>query len=145
MDYRKLAEEELQQVGQLRTAERICRERLAELTEQLNNVRIPGLQKDPVRGGGTKTEERWLTVIAAKMDEERRLKQLSRRLKQFDAAWAVLDDRDRAALDEWYIAGGNNCAERLARREHCEIRTAFRWRDEAIIRFARAFYGAVVD
>jgi hypothetical protein len=98
-----------------------------------------------VQGGGNRTEEQWLNIIASKSDEERRLKYLRRRLKRFDVAWERLNDRDKAVLNEWYIVGSRNAAETIAFREHCDRSTAFRWRDEAIIAFARAFYGAVID
>lgn len=144
MDYRKLSIDELRHVNELRAAERICRDRLDELSAELHAFKIPSPQADPVQGGGNKTEERWLSIIASQMDEERRLKNVRRRLRRFNTAWAVLSERDKAVLTEWYIVGGNNCAERVANREHCDTRTAFRWRDEALITFARAFLGAVV-
>lgn len=145
MDYRRLAIDELRHVNELRTAERICRDRLAELADELRSLKIPAPQTDPVQGGGSKTEERWLNLISAQIDEERRLKNVRRRLKRFNTAWAILSERDKAVLNEWYIVGGNSCAERVATREHCDRATAFRWRDEAIISFARAFFGAVID
>jgi len=144
MDYRKLAVDELRHINELRSADRICRNRLDELTAELHSMKIPSPQSDPVQGGGNKTEERWLSIIASQMDEERRLKNVRRRLKRFNTAWVVLSERDRAVLTGFYIDTNGNGAERVANREHCDRATAYRWRDEAIISFARAFYGAVV-
>lgn len=146
MDYRRQAIDELRHVTELRTAEKICRDRLAELNDRLQTLKIPSPQTDPVQGGGgNKTEERWLNIIAAKADEEVRYRDVRRRLKRFNVAWAALSDRDKGVLQEWYIQGGSGCAERIASREHCDIRTAYRWRDEAIISYARTYFGAVVD
>lgn len=144
MDYRKLAVDELRKISALRTAEVVCRDRLSELNDRLHTLKIPSPQAAPVQGGGNRTEEQWLNVIASKSDEERRLRSLRRRLKRFDLAWNKLTDRDKAVLDVWYITGGRNAAEAVANREHCDRSTAFRWRDEAIISFARTFYGEVV-
>lgn len=144
MDYRDLAKDELRHINELRAAEKICQDRLAELTAKLHSMKIPSPQTDPVQGGGNKTEERWLSLIASQMDEERRLKSARRRIKRFNTVWEVLTERDRVVLGAWYIDGGRNCAERVANREHCDVRTAFRWHDEALIRFTRSFYGAVI-
>jgi len=145
VDYRKFAIDELQHIGELRAAERICRDRLLELRESLNSIKSPATQTDPVQGGGSRTEERWLNIIAAQMDEEKRLRNVRRRIKRFDVAWAVLSERDQLVLAVWYIEGGNACAERIASREHCDRATAYRWRDDALLSFSRAFYGAIVD
>ena len=95
MDYRKLAIDELRNIEQLRAAEKVCRDRLAELNAELHSIKIPSPQTDPVKGGGNKVEERWLNLIASKTDEERRLKSIQRRLRRFNTAWAVLSERDR--------------------------------------------------
>jgi len=144
MDYRKLAIDELRNIEQLRAAEKVCRDRLLELNESLKSLKTSTPQSDPVKGGGNKVEERWLNLIASKTDEERRLKSIQRRLRRFNTAWAVLSERDQAVLTEFYITGGKTPAERIATKEHCDVRTAYRWRDEAIICFARAFFGEVV-
>ena len=145
MDYRKLAIDELRNIEQLRAAEKVCRDRLLELNESLKSLKTSTPQSDPVRGGGSQTEERWLNLIAAKMDKERRLKSIQRRLRRFNTAWATLPERDKMVLQIWYIDSGNyDRAECVVNREHCGRATAFRWRDEALINFARAFFGAVV-
>ena len=103
------------------------------------------LSADPVTGSGTNhTEEQWLNIIASKADEERRLRNVLRCLKRFDIAWCVLDAQAQKVLTEFFIVGGRGCAERLAGKEFCDIRTAYRWRDEALIEFTRAYFGAVV-
>jgi len=145
VDYRKFAMDELRHIEELRAAERICRDRLLELRESLHSIKSPALETEPVKGGGNKTEERWLNIIAAQMDEEKRLRNVRRRIKRFDVAWAVLSERDQLVLTVWYIEGGSfDRAEKLSNREGCGRATAFRWRDEALISFTRAFYGEVV-
>lgn len=144
MDYRKFAIDELTHIDELRAAEKICRDRLAELNEQLTATRIPSPQSDPVQGGGSRTEDRWLSLIVSKSDEEKRLRNVQRRLRRFNTAWAVLSERDQNVLNEYYICGVWGAAERIANREHCDERTVRRWRDEALSNFSRAFYGAIV-
>ena len=82
MDYRKLAEDELRHVEELRAAEKICRDRLSDLTDQLHTTKVPSPQSDPVHGGGSKIEDRWLNIIALKMDEEKRLRNVRRRTRR---------------------------------------------------------------
>jgi len=145
MDYRKYAIDELRHVNELRAAERICRDRLAELQAELTRLKVPSLQTDPVSGGGNKVEERWLGIIAAKADEERRLKSIRRRLRRFDTAWETLSERDRAVLATWYIDLGRfDRADSIVREHGCARSTAIVWRDTALLNFTRAFFGAVV-
>lgn len=144
MDYRKFAEDELKHIEELRAAEKICGDRLSDLNEQLHTSRVPSLQSDPVKGGGSKIEDRWLNIISQKIDEEKRLRNVRRRLKRFNTAWAVLSDRDQNVLTVFYIRSCRGAAERIASKEHCDERTAFRWRDDALLCFTRAFYGEVV-
>ena len=145
MDYRRIAVDELRHINELRAAERICRDRLIELNDQLRSLKIPAPQTDPVQGGGNKVEDRWLNLIALKSDEEKRLRNVRRRLKRFDTAWAVLTERDRSVLEIWYIDKGRyDRAERVIQETGCVRSTAFEWRDTALLNFTRAFYGEVV-
>ena len=145
MDYRKLAIDELRRIGTLRTAETICRDRLHEMDSKMRSAKGVKLSAEPVTGSGANhTEEQWLNIISAKADEERRLRNVMRCLKRFDQAWVALDEQARKVLTEFFIVGGRGCAERLAGKEFCDIRTAYRWRDEALVEFTRAYFGAVV-
>ena len=145
MDYRRIAVDELRHINELRAAERICRDRLIELNDQLRSLKIPAPQTDPVQGGGNKVEDRWLNLIALKSDEEKRLRNVRRRLKRFDLAWETLSDRDRAVLKTWYIDPGHfDRAECVIRETGCVRSTAFEWRDSALLNFTRAFFGEVV-
>ena len=145
MDYRKLAIDELHRLGTLRTAETICRDRLHEMDSRMRSAKGVKLSAEPVIGSGANhTEEQWLNIIAAKTDEERRLRGVLRCLKRFDIAWSALDVQAQKVLTEFFIVGGFNCADRFASKEHCDRATAYRWRDEALISFSRAYFGAVV-
>lgn len=144
VDYRKQAIDELKRINELRAAETVCRDRLSELNAKLRGVKVPSPQTEPVQGGGNKIEERWLNLMLAKDDEEKRLKSIVRGLRRFDIAWAVLSERDHNVLTEFYINGKWGAAERIANSEHCDERTARRWRDEALIRFTRALLGTVI-
>lgn len=145
MDYRKFAIDELTHVEELRAADRVCRDRLSDLTDQLHTTRVPSLQSEPVHGGGSRTEDRWLSIIGQKINEENRLRNVERKLRRINTAWSVLSERDQTVLTVFYINGGKGAAERLATKESCDERTAFRWRDEALACFTRAFYGVVYD
>ena len=145
MDYRKIAIDELRHINEIRTAEAVCRDRLIELNDRLRSLKIPAPQTDPVQGGGSRTEDRWLNIIAAKCDEEKRLRNVRRRLKRFDTAWAALDERDRSVLKTWYIDPGRfDRADCVVQKLRCARSTAYEWRDEALINFSRAYFGAVV-
>lgn len=145
MDYRQFAMDELSQIGALRAAETVCRDRLAELKEQLEAARCGLSASTPVKGGRVATEDRWLGLLAHVDDEEKRLKNVRHRLHRFETAWSALGERDQSVLDVFYIQRGKNCAAAVAQREHCDERTAFRWRDEALLCFTRALYGCILE
>ena len=145
MDYRTLAIDELRNISARRTAAYVCRDRLAELTGRLRGLRGRTQSTEPVTGSGdNQVEAQWLNLLAAKTDEEQRLKTVLRCTRRFDEAWQTLTDRDRDVLTEFYIVGGRGAADRAALKLRCDPRTAFRWRDEALIAFTRSFFGAVV-
>jgi len=144
MDYRKLAADELRRVEGLRAASQICRDRLREMDSALTS--LPALNRtDPVQGsGGNHTEEYWLSLIAAKTEEEDRLRTVVRALRRFERAWETLDEDGREVLREFYVSCRKGAADRISDRMHCDARTAHRWKDDALVAFTRAFYGVVV-
>lgn len=145
MDYRTLAIDELRNISARRTAAYVCRDRLAELSGRLRSLRGRTQSTEPVTGSGdNQVEAQWLSLLASKADEEQRLKTVLRCTRRFDAAWQTLTDRDRDVLTEFYITGGKGAADRVSVIMHCDRATAFRWRDDALISFTRAFFGAVV-
>lgn len=142
MDYRQLAIDELRRIADLRIARTICADRLRELSDRMTT--IPGTSNpDRVPGGGHSTEDRLLGLIAAKSDEERRLRDIRRSLARFDHAWQALDEQEQMVLDAFYISKHRNAADWVAACAPCDRATAYRWRDKALIHFTRAFYGAV--
>lgn len=144
-DYRKDAIDELKCINALRAAAQNCRDRLKELDAELTRMKAVSLQTDPVQGGGNKTEERWCNIVNEKDKEREKLRPVLKRLQRFDRAWAVLSERDRNVLTDWYIESGQfDRADRVVSNLGCSRSTAFNWRDDAIINFTRAWCGAVV-
>jgi hypothetical protein len=144
MDYRIRAIDILGRVDAQRSAKTNCIEQIRELDAKM--AALPGLSSPDALpgGGGNHTEDRWLSLIAAKTDAEERLRGALRALKQFERAWELLDERDHDVLTEFYISGRRGAPDRLALKLHCDRSTTYRWRDDALIRFTRAFYGIVV-
>lgn len=143
MDYRPLAIDELSRVADLRVAKTVCIDRLRELTDRMTS--LPGTSNpEPVHGGSHSTEDHLLGLIAAKSDEERRLREIRRSLGRFNLAWNSLNDQEQKVLDAFYITRYRNAAEYIAASSPCDRATAFRWRDKALIRFTRSFFGTVI-
>lgn len=145
MDYRKLAIDEIRRISELRAAEKICRDRLAELKDRLMTVKNIMSDKVVVTGSHKSVEDRWLDIIAAQSDEEKRLRNVRRRLRRFNTAWSTLSERDRRVLSLFYIEKPRNYLDQCAAVIGCSARSrVYEVRDEALINFTRAFYGEVV-
>ena len=140
MDYRVLAAEELRGYRQKCAALRNIRERIKECEESLSSTGASGAA--PNRGGGNKTERRWLNLIATIDDEKRRYREMSRAVNRVDRALSVIPEEEAKLLREIFIDGEE--IERTAENEHMSRRNLYRKRSEALIHFTRALYGAVI-
>jgi hypothetical protein len=103
MDYKMRVIEELKSVRALESAEACCRDRLAELFEKQRSVKGGYSDSTPVQNGGNRTEELRLNIISAKQEEERRLRDVIRRRRRFNTAWATLGGEDRRILELFYV------------------------------------------
>ena len=145
MDYRLKAIDKLRHIREYEAAYKVRLDKLRELDDQLKALKIPSPKSDPVQGGGTKVEERWLNLIAEKgevQDEE--FEHTKRRVKRFNTAWAALSERDKRVLTLWYIEKYRGDKAQIVADELKIARcTAYVYRDEALENFALAYYGAV--
>lgn len=139
MDYRSHAIDELQKYRSDLTAVKIIAEELQDIEARMVSV---GGGATPNRGGGNKTEEKWLNLLSNAADEELRLKEVKKRIKRVETALKALSTDDARILKLIYVE--ERRMEQVASAMHTSRATAYRMRDDALIRFTRSLYGAVV-
>lgn len=142
MDYRKICADELRRLNQMRTASKIIKDRILELEGKMKSVGGGSGGTAPNRGGGNKTEEKWLNLIVSVGEEKKRLREVLREIKRIEVGLDAIAEEERKILIAAYVEGED--MRDIAEREHISRATAYRLRDEAIISFARATYGTVV-
>jgi DNA-directed RNA polymerase specialized sigma subunit len=140
MDYREHAIDELQKYASHLTAVKIITEELQDIEARM--VSVGGGGETSNRGGGNKTEEKWLNLLANAADEELRLKEVKKRIKRVETALKALSTDDARILKLIYVE--ERRMEQVAAAMHTSRATAYRMRDDALIRFTRSLYGAVV-
>ena len=139
MDYREHAIEALLKYASDLTAVKLIAEKLQDIETRMISV---GGGTTPNRGGGNKTEEKWLNLLANAADEELRLKEVKKRIKRVETALKALSTDDARILKLIYVE--ERRMEQVASAMHTSRATAYRMRDDALIRFTRSLYGAVV-
>ena len=56
-------------------------------------------------------------------------------------ALSVLNPEEYILLDRFYIHPERKAADRLAGDLHADVKTIYRWKDDAILKFTKALYG----
>ncbi len=140
MDYREKAIDELHILRTDYIAEKLIREKMADIESSMTSGRGGG--SGMPKGGGNKTEEKWLNLLANAADEEIRYKQVKKRIKRVEAALNALSADSSRLLKLLYVE--EKKIEECAQRMHISRATAYRLREDALISFTRSLYGAVV-
>lgn len=141
MDYREKAIDELRILRTDYTAEKLIRERIADIESSMTSVG-GGSNGGMPKGGGNKTEEKWLNLLANAADEDIRYRQVKKRIKRVEAALNAISTDEARLLKLIYVE--ERKIEECARVMHISRATAYRLREDALISFTRSLYGAVV-
>ena len=86
-------------------------------------------------------EERMLNNIVQRQELQWSLEQTRRWIRLMDRGLAVLDDREKAILEQLYIYPRAGAMERLCAELGVEKTSIYRRRDRALEKFTRAMYG----
>ncbi|MBQ7054131.1 MAG: sigma-70 family RNA polymerase sigma factor [Oscillospiraceae bacterium] len=141
MDYRVFAAEELRTYKQKCMSAQVMKDRIEELEGKLSSIGGAG-GSVPSFGGGNKTEQKWLNLIASIDDEKRRLRESVRATKRVDRALSILPEEEAKFLKSFYIEGYT--AEELTEIAHLSLRQVYRAKKTALTNFTRAYFGVVV-
>lgn len=141
MNWRKEALEKLGRYDELcRAAENIPQQILL-LKDQYGAVRKGWSDSPGVRATARSREDAIINNIAARQELQWSLEQTRRWIRLMDRGLAVLDDREKAILEQLYIYPRAGAMERLCAELGVEKTSIYRRRDRALEKFTRAMYG----
>ena len=143
LDFREIAADELSRLNHNYSAVKIIKSRIAEYEEKLSGCGKGTTDgAAPMRGGGNKTEMRWLNMISNIEDEKKRLRDVGRSIKRCETALSAIAPEEKSILQKVYIEGRD--VKDVAVSEHLSRSSAYRLRDRALINFTRAYFGTVI-
>lgn len=142
MNWKAEAIKDLKSYPQRKQAIENIKQRMEILDEQF--VSLKGISAgEPVMGGMSRQEEKWLDNIAERERLGFSLKVAEELIKLTENGLNVLDERERKVLQGFYIERMDRCVEILCDNLHIAKSSLYRLRDEALRKFTLAEYGTV--
>lgn len=142
MNWKAEAVRDLKTYSQRKESVENIQERIKVLDEQFKFLK--GISADePVMGGMSKQEEKWLDNISERERLSFSLKIAEALVELTEKGLDVLDDRERQILEGFYMQRMDNHVEMLCDRFNIEKSSLYRLKDEALKKFTIAMYGTV--
>lgn len=142
MNWRAEAKRDLQTYPQRKAAVENIKEKIEVLDEQFKSLK--GIAAgEPVMGGASKQEDRWLDNISERERLSFSLKIAEALVELTEKGLEVLDERERQILEGFYMQRAENHIEKLCERFHLEKSRLYELKDNALKKFTIAMYGTV--
>lgn len=142
MNWKVEAVRDLKTYSQRKESVENIQERIKVLDEQFKSLK--GISADePVMGGMSKQEEKWLDNIAERERLSFSLKIAEALVELTEKGLDVLDDRERQILEGFYINHTENHVDVLCDELHFEKSRLYQIKDKALRKFTIAMYGTV--
>ena len=142
MNWRAEAKRDLQTYPQRKAAVENIKEKIKILEEQFTSLK--GISAgEPVMGGTSKQEDKWLDNISERERLGFSLKIAEALVELTEKGLEVLDDRERKILEGFYMRREDNHIEKLCERFHLEKTRLYEIKDNALKKFTIAMYGTV--
>ena len=143
MNWKQSAIEDLRHHEQRKEALQNIRDRIAALNAQYEASRTTTYGAEPVKGGASQNEDRWINNII----ERERLKVTYAATKRLvdlvERGLEGLKQEERQILQEIAAQPGKFNGERLAAHHNMSTRTFYRTRDTALYKFTISMYGVI--
>lgn len=142
MNWRAEAKRDLQTYPQRKEAVENIKEKIRILDEQFMSLR--GISAgEPVMGGASKQEDKWLDNISERERLSFSLKIAEALVELTEKGLEVLEDRERQILEGFYMQRVENHIEKLCERFHLEKSRLYELKDNALKKFTISMYGTV--
>lgn len=142
MNWKAEATRDLKSYPQRKQAVDNLKERIEILEEQF--VSLKGVSVgEPVRGGLSKQEQKWLDNISERERLGFSLKIAEELIRLTEKGLEVLTDRERKVLEGFYINPQENHVDLLCEELHFEKTRLYEIKDVALKKFTIAMYGTI--
>lgn len=142
MNWKSEATRDLKTYPQRKESVENIKEKIRILDEQFKSLR--GISAgEPVMGGASKQEDKWLDNISERERLSFSLKIAEALVELTEKGLDVLDDRERQILEDFYMKRVENHVEKLCERFHLEKTRLYELKDCALKKFTIAMYGTV--
>ena len=142
MDWKIEATDKLKQYEAKRQSLQIIPLEIAQIESTMTGIRSARTDSIAIRNsGGNARENMMLSCIVRKEELQRNIEQTKLWVKAVTAALDMLNDDERKILDRMYIHREKKAADRLAEELFVDIKTIYRWKDDALRKFTIALYG----
>lgn len=115
----------------------------SDLEDRLTKPGGSNVDRQPVSGGGSRTEDSWAYCIDQLDTLESKRKKAQEYMDWFRPAWGRLTEEERIVLEEHYMIQriGGRWMESAANRLHIERSSVYRLNDAAVDRLSSLLYG----
>lgn len=141
MDWKKEAIRDLRQHGYRQASIKNMEDKIAALESQKNSVKAVMTDTDPIMGGMSTQEDRWINLVC-EQERLRYAKEAAGKLVDIvEGALDKLTPTERKVLDRFYIHFTRGHVERLMGELCCEQAQVYREKDRALHKFTIVMYG----
>lgn len=142
MDWKIEATDKLKQYEAKRQSLQIIPLEIAQIESTMTGIRSARTDSIAIRNsGGNARENMMLSCIVRKEELRRNIEQTELWVQAVTAALDMLNDDERKILDRMYIHREKKAADRLAEELFVDLKTVYRWKDDALRKFTIALYG----
>lgn len=145
MNWKIEATDKLKQYEAKRQALVIIPLEIAQIESTMAGIRSARTDTVSIKSSGINSNEnKLLSCIVRKEELQHNYEQASLWVEAVKTALDVLNDNERKILDRMYIQQEKYAADRLGEDLFVDIKTVYKWKDEALRKFTIALYGAEV-
>lgn len=144
INWKSVAIEKLKRYNLQKTSIATIPDEIAVLESEAASIKGATSDGTPVKGGGSRREDRLLDNIVEREELKRQLERNKTDIKIVDRGLATLSREDKHILQEMYINGGKGGKERLmGELGLSEESSLYKKANKALWRFTIALYGSI--
>jgi len=140
MDWKKECEEELRLLEKRRALVCDLKDTYIKLDAEIKEAKSPAPDGNPRAKVATESDE-MLNNFVKRRNLMARILRVESEIKAADNALERLDYKDRIVLQAFYILPLPGRIERIMKELHVEERTAYKYREHALVAYCNARYG----
>ena len=141
MNWKKEAENDLRCYMKRKASLNNLRDQILTLRLEQESIKACTADSEPVKGGGSKTEDRWLDNIVKAKRLSLAYSATQRIVALIEKGLNGITEVQKDFLTEFYIDRHDGHVERLMEKYHIETSQVYRIKDEALYYFTVTMYG----